>query len=148
VLLLHGPNLNTLGKRMPEVYGRATLKQINDMVRARGEELGCEVVAQQSNHEGQLIDWLQVWAPECDGVLINPGALAHYGLALRDALEALDIPVVEVHLSNVHAREEWRRTSVVAPVTLGQVVGFGPRGYVAGLELLVAYARERRPDVG
>ena len=147
ILLLHGPNLNILGKRKPEIYAGTTMKQINDMVRARAEELGCALTIYQSNHEGGLIDQLQQHLGECDGVVINPGALTHYGLSLRDALEAMDIPVVEVHLSNVHAREEWRRHSVISPVTIGQVVGFGPRGYVAALELLVTYVRDRRVSV-
>lgn len=144
VLLLQGPNLNILGRRKPEVYGRTTMKQLNDMVRARAEELACELLVFQSNHEGVLIDHIQAHAEECDGVIINPGALTHYGLSLREALEAVAAPVVEVHLSNIHAREEWRRTSVISPVTLGQVVGFGARGYVAALELLVAHAQADR----
>lgn len=143
ILLLHGPNLNILGKRRPEIYGRTSMKQINDMVRARADSLGCELTIYQSNHEGVLIDNLQQHIGECDGVVVNPGALTHYGLSLRDALEAMETPVVEVHLSNIHAREEWRRSSVVSPIALGQVVGFGPRGYVAALELLVAHVRER-----
>lgn len=142
VLLLHGPNLNMLGKRQPEVYGRTTMKQINDMVRARAADLDCELVVFQSNHEGVLIDQLQAYMGNCDGVVINPGALTHYGLSLRDALAAMEAPVVEVHLSNVHVREEWRRTSVISPVTLGQIVGFGPGGYVAALDLLVVHIRE------
>lgn len=141
VLLLQGPNLNILGRRRPEVYGHTTMKRINDMVRARAEELGCELAVQQSNQEGVLVDHLHRALGECDGVIINPGALTHYGLSLREALEAIEAPVVEVHLSNIHAREAWRRTSVIAPVTLGQVVGFGPRGYVAAIELLVAHLR-------
>lgn len=141
VLLLHGPNLNTLGKRQPEIYGRTTMKGINDMVRARATELNCELTVYQSNQEGVLIDHLQAHAGDCDGVVINPGALTHYGLSLRDALEGAGVPIVEVHLSNVHAREEWRRTSVISPVTLGQVIGFGPRGYIAALDLLVAHLR-------
>ncbi len=144
ILVLHGPNLNILGRRKPEIYGRTTMKQINDMVRARAEQLGCEVVVYQSNHEGGLIDQLQTHLGECDGIVINPGALTHYGLSLRDALEAMDVPVVEVHLSNVHAREEWRRHSVISPVTVGQIVGFGPRGYVVALELLLARAQDGR----
>ncbi len=143
VLLLHGPNLNILGRRKPEVYGRTTMKQINEMVRYRAGELGCEILAIQSNHEGVLVDFLHEHLGSCDGVIINPGALTHYGLSLREALEAMEVPVVEVHLSNVNAREEWRRTSVISPVTLGQVAGFGPRGYLAALELLVAHVRER-----
>ena len=142
VLLLHGPNLNTLGRRKPEVYGRTTMKQINDLVRTRAEELGCELLAYQSNHEGALVDRVQEHADDCDGIIVNPGALTHYGLSLREALEAVAAPVVEVHLSNIHAREEWRRTSMISPVTVGQVVGFGARGYVAALELLLARVRE------
>ncbi|MDP9382193.1 MAG: type II 3-dehydroquinate dehydratase [Chloroflexota bacterium] len=145
VLLLQGPNLNILGRRRPEVYGHTTMKQINDMVRARAEELSCELLIFQSNQEGVLVDYIHRYMGECDGVLINPGALTHYGLSLREALEAVEAPVVEVHLSNIHAREEWRRTSVISPVTLGQVVGFGPRGYVAALDLLLSYIAEQRP---
>ena len=148
VLLLQGPNLNILGRRRPEVYGHTTMKQLHDMVRARAEELDCELVVFQSNHEGQLVDHLHRYMGECDGVLINPAALTHYGLSLREALEAVGVPVVEVHLSNIHAREEWRRVSVISPVTLGQVVGFGPRGYVAALELLLAHVAERRTAGG
>lgn len=144
VLLLHGPNLNILGKRKPEIYGHTTMKQINDMVRARAEELSCELLILQSNQEGVLVDTVQRSMGECDGIILNPAALTHYGLSLREALEAIEAPVVEVHLSNIHAREEWRRTSVISPVTLGQVVGFGPRGYVAALELLLAYLAEQR----
>lgn len=144
VLLLHGPNLNILGKRKPEVYGRTTMKQINDLVRTRAEMLGCELAIYQSNQEGALIDQLQQHFGQCDGIVINPGALTHYGLSLREALEAMEAPVVEVHLSNIHAREEWRRHSVISPVTIGQVVGFGPSGYVAALELLVEYVQTRQ----
>jgi 3-dehydroquinate dehydratase-2 len=147
ILLLQGPNLNVLGRRKPEVYGHTTMKQIHDMVRARADELSCDLVIFQSNHEGMLVDHLQRFMGECDGVIINPGALTHYGLSLREALEAVGVPVVEVHISNVHAREEWRRTSVISPVTLGQVVGFGPRGYVAALDLLAAHIAEHRPAV-
>ncbi len=145
VLLLHGPNLNILGKRKPEVYGYTTMKQTNDMVRARAEALNCELVVFQSNHEGELVDLLHRYLGECDGVVINPGALTHYGLSLRDALEAVDVPVVEVHLSNIHAREEWRRHSMISPVTIGQVIGFGAHGYVAALELLLAHIAEVQP---
>ncbi len=147
MLLLHGPNLNILGRRRPEVYGRTTMKQINEMVRARAEELGWEILVFQSNHEGGLIDYLQAHGDECDGVIINPGALTHYGLSLRDALEAVEAPVVEVHLTNVHTREEFRRTSVISPVTLGQVVGFGPGGYIAALDLLVAYVQAQKASI-
>lgn len=147
ILLLHGPSLNMLGKREPEVYGRTTMKEINDAVRARAEEMGHELLAFQSNHEGMLIDFLQKYMGDCDGIVINPGALTHYGLSLRDALAGMAVPVVEVHLSNVHAREEWRRTSVISPVTLGQVVGFGPDGYVAALDLLCRYLERRNLEV-
>lgn len=147
MLLLHGPNLNILGRRRPEVYGRTTMKQINEMVRVRAEELGWEILVFQSNHEGVLVDYLQAHGDECDGVIINPGALTHYGLSLRDALEAVEAPVVEVHLTNVHTREEFRRTSVISPVTLGQVVGFGPGGYVAALDLLVAHVQAQKASI-
>lgn len=138
ILLLHGPNLNMLGKREPHIYGHVTMKQINDTMRQRAEAIGVELTVMQSNHEGVLIDQIQQYQAECQGIIINPGALTHYGLSLRDALAGCGLPVVEVHLSNIHAREEWRRNSVISPVTIGQIVGFGPDGYVAALELLTS----------
>jgi 3-dehydroquinate dehydratase II len=138
ILLLHGPNLNMLGRRQPEVYGATTLDEINQRVVQRGAEAGARVLALQSNHEGALIDFLQHEGWDADGIIINPGALTHYGLALRDALAALSAPIIEVHLSNVYAREAFRHTSVVAPIAKGQIAGLGWRGYLLALDWLLS----------
>ncbi|HNP69771.1 MAG TPA: type II 3-dehydroquinate dehydratase [Kouleothrix sp.] len=138
ILLLHGPNLNMLGRREPAIYGHTTLAQIDAAVRERAESAGATLLALQSNHEGALIDFIQAEGWDADGVIINPGALTHYGLALRDALASLSAPIVEVHLSNVYKREAFRHTSVVAPVASGQIAGLGWRGYLLALEWLLA----------
>jgi 3-dehydroquinate dehydratase-2 len=137
ILVLHGPNLNALGRRQPEIYGHTTLAQIDDALRERAATVGAALLAFQSNHEGALIDFLQAEGWDADGVIINPGALTHYGLALRDALASLTAPIVEVHLSNVYKREPFRHTSVVAPVATGQIAGLGWRGYLLALEWLL-----------
>jgi 3-dehydroquinate dehydratase-2 len=137
ILLIHGPNLNMLGRREPEIYGHTTLTQIDDAMRERAEAAGATLLAFQSNHEGALIDFLQAEGWNADGIIINPGALTHYGLALRDALASLAAPIVEVHLSNVYKREAFRHTSVVAPVATGQIAGLGWRGYLLALEWLL-----------
>ena len=136
ILLLHGPNLNMLGTRQPEIYGATTLAEINAAVteRAAGK---AAVLAFQSNHEGALIDFIQERGAEAAGVIINPGALTHYGLSLRDALASVKAPIIEVHLSNVYAREAFRHTSVIAPIATGQIAGLGWRGYLLALDWML-----------
>jgi 3-dehydroquinate dehydratase-2 len=136
-LVLHGPNLNLLGTREPAVYGRATLADVDALIRDHARDIGIKVECRQSNTEGQLVDWLQGAAREgFGGVVMNPGALTHYSIALRDAVAAIGLPVIEVHLSNIHGREDFRRQSVIAPVARGQVAGFGPLSYLLGLDAL------------
>ena len=137
ILILHGPNLNLLGTREPEVYGSMTLNEINTKMISLGKELGAEIKCLQSNHEGALIDALQdarIWA---SGVVLNPGGYTHTSVALRDAISAIQIPVIEVHLSNVYAREEFRHKSLVSAVCKGKVSGFGWRSYELGLRGLI-----------
>lgn len=136
VVVVNGPNLNLLGKREPHIYGTQTLADLSDMVRARAAELKVEVAFFQSNSEGEIIDFLHKEAPGTTGVIINPGALSHYSLALYDCLQALALPVVEVHISNIHAREEWRSRSVTARAARGVITGLGFDGYVLALEFL------------
>jgi 3-dehydroquinate dehydratase-2 len=132
ILLVNGPNLNLLGDREPQIYGTTTLPEIERMVEEACAAYGRRVKAIQSNYEGAILDFLQENRQEAKGVLINPGALTHSSFALHDCLKAFGCPVVEVHVSNVHAREEWRKRDVVAPATRGQIVGLGPMGYYFG----------------
>jgi len=138
ILVIHGPNLNRLGARDTALYGDKNLDEIDALLQKGAYELGVELEAFQSNHEGELLDLIQEKSSEATGIIINPGALTHYGLSLRDALADTGLPVIEVHLSNIYAREDFRQHSVVAPVAKGQISGLGWRGYMAALEIMVA----------
>ena len=142
ILLINGPNLNALGQRQPQIYGSLTLKEIEERVAQRGRELEAELHCFQSNSEGDIVDFLQAEAVGTDGVIINPGALTHYSLVLRDALEATNLPIIEVHISNIYAREEFRHHSVIADIAVGQISGLGWRGYISALEALVGSLQE------
>jgi len=142
ILVLHGPNLNMLGTREPEIYGKTTLAQINDKLCRLAENLESEVETFQSNSEGELIDIIQKKGTAIDGMIVNLGAYTHYSIALRDAIAGFAKPTVEVHLSNIYAREPFRHTSVTAPVCRGMISGLGWRGYLLALEALVGFLQE------
>jgi 3-dehydroquinate dehydratase-2 len=141
ILVIHGPNLNILGKRNKVIYGEKTLDEINELIEQQATEIDTEVAIIQANSEGDLVDFIQKESSGADGIIINAGALTHYGLSLRDALLDTTLPVVEVHLSNIYAREEFRQRSVIAPIAKGQVTGLGWRGYIAALRTLAAELR-------
>ena len=142
ILVLNGPNINFLGRRNPAIYGVMTLDEINRAIAEKAAALGAEVSFFQSNAEGALIDQIQENWGRIDGIVINPGALTHYGYSLKDALIDAVVPVIEVHLGNIHAREEWRRRSVIADIARGQIAGFGWRSYTAAIDIIVGLIQD------
>ncbi|HAC62621.1 MAG TPA: type II 3-dehydroquinate dehydratase [Cyanothece sp. UBA12306] len=141
ILVLHGPNLNLLGMREPDIYGSLTLEDINDLLRNEAENLGVSVSTLQSNHEGILIDSIHNALGTYQGILINAGAYTHTSIAIRDALSGIKVPTVEVHLSNIYRRDDFRHNSYIAPIAIGQISGFGAQSYCLGLKALVNYLR-------
>jgi len=144
ILVMNGPNLNLLGTREPEIYGSLTLADIHERLRQRANEADLDIEFMQSNHEGALVDAIQRVRRTADYIILNAGAFTHYSIALRDAIAAVDVPVIEVHLSNIHQREEFRHKSVIAPVVLGQIAGFGAESYMAALEIIIMRMGDRR----
>jgi 3-dehydroquinate dehydratase-2 len=144
ILVIHGPNLNMLGKREQSIYGEKTLQEIDALLKKEAKASSVDVVTFQSNHEGALVDFIQEQADSARGIIINPGALTHYGFSLLDALVDSKLPVVEVHLSNIYRREEWRTKSMIAPIAEGQISGLGWRGYIAALQVLVSKLKAKR----
>jgi len=136
LLIIHGPNLNLLGTREPQIYGNSTLREIDDRLTERGRDLGFSVETFQSNHEGAIVDKIQEATAACDGLIINPAAYTHTSVAIRDALSLLTIPVIEVHLSNIYKREAFRHTSLTAPAATGQISGLGAHGYILALDAM------------
>ncbi len=141
IMVLNGPNLNRLGKREPDIYGRETLEQIMASLESAAKDTGCDIDARQSNHEGDLIDWIHEAGDQYTGLILNAGAFTHYSYAIRDALVSIDIPAIEVHLSNIYARESFRHTSVISEVTIGQISGFGSIGYELAFKGLLHYLK-------
>lgn len=148
LLVLNGPNLNLLGTREPAVYGHATLADVEALCQTRAQPLGAVVTCRQSNHEGQLVDWIHEARGQHHGIILNAGAYTHTSIALADAIRGVGLPVVEVHLSNVHARESFRQVSYIAPIALGVIAGFGPAGYGLAIEALVGHLWAGAADPG
>ncbi|MGK0374986.1 MAG: 3-dehydroquinate dehydratase-2 [Arenicella sp.] len=142
ILILNGPNLNLLGEREPEVYGTESLADVNQWIAAHKLSQGQQLHFFQSNHEGQIIDYLQAHRKSANGVVINPGGLTHYSVALRDAIAGCQVPTVEVHISDIHAREEFRQVSLVKDVCIAQISGHGKLGYIEAIELLLNYSQQ------
>ena len=142
ILVLNGPNINFLGRRNPEIYGTMTLEQVNQKIAQKAKLLGADIAFFQSNSEGSLIDCIQENWGNINGIVINPGALTHYSYSLKDALIDAAVPVIEVHLGNIHAREAWRRHSVIADIARGQIAGFGWRSYTAALDIMVGLLQD------
>lgn len=142
ILILNGPNLNLLGTRQPEVYGKTTLADVEALCREKAKTLGFDVAFEQSNHEGALIDLMHAAKGKHAGIVLNAGAYTHTSIALMDAIASVELPVVEVHLSNIHAREEFRHRSYIAPVALGQICGFGAQGYLMALDALKSHLKD------
>jgi 3-dehydroquinate dehydratase-2 len=143
ILVLHGSSLNWLGKREPKIYGHFTLDEVNEALKALAQELGMELKIHQTNWEGQIVDWIQAESEWAEGILINPGAFTHYCYSLRDAVASVKLPAVEVHCTNIHAREAFRHESVIVPVCIGQISGFGLNSYLLGLRALDHYLANR-----
>jgi len=139
ILVIHGPNLNMLGQREPDIYGHQSLDEIDTELKALGEDIGLQVESFQSNHEGEIVDRIQLSIGACDGILINPAAYTHTSIAIRDALSLIDIPVVEIHLSNIYKREPFRHQSLIADIAAARISGFGARGYLLGLQGLAGF---------
>lgn len=142
ILVVNGPNLNMLGKREPSYYGVKTLADIEESLSEKARDLDVDVEFFQSNHEGAIVDYLQQSAQDASGIIINAGALTHYGISMRDALTDSRLPIVEIHLSNIHAREDFRHHSVIADIAIGQIAGLGWQGYVFALEYLAAHLKQ------
>ena len=141
ILVLNGPNLNLLGTREPEIYGSTTISDINNLLKSRADESGIDIDFLQSNIEGEIVTAIQNARNNYDFILLNAAAFTHYSIAIRDAISAIDVPVIEIHLSNVHAREEFRHQSVIAPVVMGQISGFGVDSYIAALDIAIRKIR-------
>lgn len=145
VHILNGPSLNLLGEREPEIYGTETLEDVERQCRARARDAGLEVDFKQTNDEGELVGWIQAARLEAAGIIINPAAFSHYSLALRDAITAAGLPVIEVHISNIYAREEWRAKSVISAAVRGVIAGLGVQGYLLAIEAMAAYLAPEHP---